>query len=231
VGPSATECEGESRGEGRVARRAYFGLMKRYFGMALIVCGGLTGAGVALGQEGTGRAAERVGNGCFERMDIDGNGEVTAEEARLDALVMFDGFDEDADGSLNHAEARRGARRWRQARFEAYFAAQDANGDGVLAPEELGASAQRLWRWDRDADRRLTPEELKDAFGSRKGGDLGQAALTGHVLRWDTDRDGQVTRAEAASAAARRFGRKDRNGDGVLTRREARVARPGGAQS
>lgn len=199
--------------------------MKRFFVMALLVGGGLTSAGVALGQDGARGAEERVGNGCFERSDGNADGKVTAAEARVAALVMFDSFDEDGDGSLNGAEARSGARRWRQNRFEAYFGARDANGDGVLAREELGASARRLWRWDSDADRRLTQEELGRA---RRGGDFGVAALSGRVLRWDADRDGRVTRAEAAWAAVRRFARKDRNGDGVLTRTEARLARPGG---
>lgn len=210
---------------------AYWGLMKRFCVMALIVGGGLASAGVALGQQGAGRAGERVGNGCFERNDINADGEVTAEEARVAALVMFDSFDEDGDGGLNHAEARSGARRWRKRRFEEYFAGRDANDDGALAPDELGASAQRLWRWDGNADRRLTREELRRAFGSRKVGDFGEVALSGHVLRWDADRDGRVSRAEAAGAAARRFARKDRNGDGVLTRVEARLVAPGGAES
>lgn len=199
--------------------------------MALIVGGGLTSAGVALGQDGAGRTGgERVGNGCFERNDINGDGEVTAAEARVAALVVFDSFDADGDGSLNRAEALSGARRWRQSRFEAYFAARDADGDGVLDSHELGASP-RLWRWDGDADRRLTQQELRRAFGSPKGGAYGEVAFSGHVLRWDADRDGVVTRAEAAGAAAGRFGRKDRNGDGVLTRTEARLVAPGGAES
>jgi hypothetical protein len=219
-------------GWGRIGlSAAYFDVMKRFCVMALLVGGGLTSAGLALGQDGARSAEERVGNGCFERSDVNADGEVTAAEARVAALVMFDSFDEDGDGSLKGAEARSGARRWRQNRFEAYFAARDANGDGVLAREELGASARRLWRWDGDADRRLTQEELRRAFASRKGGDFGAAALSGRVLRWDADRDGSVTRAEAVAAAMRRFARKDRNRDGVLTRTEARLVRPGGAES
>lgn len=205
--------------------------MRAFVAVALIVGGGLTSAGVAFGQPGASRAGERVGNGCFERNDIDADGEVTAAEARVAALVMFDSFDEDGDGSLSRDEALLGARRWRQRRFESYFADRDENGDGALDRAELGASARRLWRLDGDADGRLTQGELKGAFASRKGDDFGAGALGGHVLRWDADRDGRVTRAEAAGAAARRFARKDRNGDGVLTRVEARLVGPGGTQS
>jgi Ca2+-binding EF-hand superfamily protein len=205
--------------------------MKRFCMMALLVGGGLTNAGIALGQDGARSAAEPVGNGCFERNDINADGEVTAAEARVAALVRFDSFDADGDGSVTAVEARSGARRWRQSRLQAYFEARDADGDGVLARRELGASASRFARWDGNADRRLTQEELMRAFASRKGGDLGEVAFSGHVLRWDGDRDGRVTRAEAAEAAARRFARKDRNGDGVLTRTEARLVGAGGAQS
>lgn len=199
--------------------------------MAWVVGSGLTSAGVALGQDGAGAAVVRSGNGCFERNDIDANGEVTAAEARIAALVMFDSFDADGDGSLSRVEAWSGARRWRQRRLDAYFDARDANGDGMLARAEMGASARRFSPWDGDADGRVTRQDLRRALASRRGGELGEAALSGQVLRWDSDHDGQVTRAEAAGAAARLFARKDRNGDGVLTRIEARLVSPGGSES
>lgn len=205
----------------------YLGPMKVFCTMALVVVGGLASSEMVLAGEASRGGRPALGNGCFERSDVNGDGQVTVAEARADALSMFDSFDADRDGSLSRTEARSGARRWRQRRLEVLFEMRDVDGDAALEASEMGVAARRFTRWDRNGDQRLTRTELKRAWGSRRGGEWGEVALAGRVLRWDFDRDGWVARAEAARAAVERFARKDRNGDGVLTRAEARLDGPG----
>jgi Ca2+-binding EF-hand superfamily protein len=199
--------------------------MRNIFSLALGVGLWLTGAGVAVADDSrSGTARARLGTGLFERSDTDRDGRVTAAEARAAALEMFADFDQNGDGSVTRAEAAAGAVLWRERRFEGRFLALDVDRDGVLTEEETEIGPRRFAQLDRNADQRLTRSELKRAFSAARGRSAGSAgratALSAGFGRWDLNRDGHVTREEAVQVADRRFIRKDRNGDGVLTRPE-----------
>jgi Ca2+-binding EF-hand superfamily protein len=192
---------------------------------ALVTCAGLTIAGVVVGAGAEDPCAARFGTDLFGRSDLNRDQIVTLAEARAGALRSFEGFDLDRDGRVTGVEASREASAWRSQRFEARFLELDRDRDGRLTRGELALSPRRWARLDRDRDGYLTRPELQRNYlrRARRTGELGR--LPRPWARWDSNRDGNVTRAEAVHGAEQRFERRDRDGDGRLTRSESAAAR------
>lgn len=123
----------------------------------------------------------------FRIADTDSNGMLSRAEAEavLPRLALhFDAIDVNRDGQISPEEIRAFRRAGRKAgaarrgsgspgaKFEAYFARADADGDGGLSLEEAERGMPRLagkfGRIDRDGDGRLTLDELKAWLGLRK---------------------------------------------------------------
>jgi Ca2+-binding EF-hand superfamily protein len=175
----------------------------------------------AMAQE-RGDCLSRFGTDGFSREDENLDGVVTLAEAYATAARMFEHFDGNRDGQLTHEEVDERAASWRQRRFEERFAGLDRDHDGALAPWELTLPPRRFARADRDGDRRLTRPELWGANVAGPGGSRDTSALRAMLWRRDLDRDRRISRAEALTFVERRFRRRDRDGNGVLTRDEQR---------
>lgn len=98
-------------------------------------------------------------------MMMDGRGQPGGHgPGRMQAMAehpLFQGFDEDGDGTVSMEEAATGA--------DALHEAHDADGDGVLSPDEFqslfaevarGFADGPFARLDVDGDGRVSPEEL-----------------------------------------------------------------------
>jgi len=120
--------------------------------------------------------------------------------------------------------------------FEQRFEKMDANHDGKLSKDELGAGLQRLFtEADANKDGRVTKDELA-AMRGKRGGD-GQhprqhADRDGHgkhgggfFAHLDANGDGAVDAAELKQAANTRFDRLDANHDGVVDKSELAAGR------
>lgn len=161
----------------------------------------------------------RFGTHAFERSDRNRDGMVTREEWVGDELQRFDTFDTNRDGVVGADEAKVGHMMWRERRFEQRFRELDRNGDGVLAPGELGMSPRRFAELDRNRDRRLSPDELRATYVSKK-----PRGTSGWLeARWDVNGDRILTRAEARELADKRFSVADQNRDGALSPGELRA--------
>lgn len=133
---------------------------------------------------------------------------VTRAEALERSGRMFERMDANKDGKLDAAD--------REARRAAVFDRIDANKDGMISRAEFSAP--------------------RPAMGGRMAGGQ-ESEMRGHGMRGhgrhggmmmrmaDSDRDGSVTRAEFAAAAAARFDRTDSNRDGQITPAERQAAR------
>jgi hypothetical protein len=158
--------------------------------------------------------------GFAERHDVNGDGQVTREEL-LQTMDMFDHLDSDGDGALSEADfdarhtamafgftARRadenGDDQVTAGEWDAWFAERDTDGDGVLSEDD------RPERGERAQAREGAREHRRGRFGHH-GHHGAHAGRLADAL--DADGDGDVTRADLATLAAR----FDANGDGVLT--------------
>ncbi len=135
----------------------------------------------------------------------------------FDPARMMQRFDANQNGRLEVTELPEHLR--------ARLAAADANGDGVIAPEEMRAhfEAQRTAmraQMDTDHDGTISPEEHQAARAAR-----GAARFA----RLDSNGDGAVTEAEVGAERWARIGRADANADGRVTREELQAAHRGGA--
>jgi len=103
----------------------------------------------------------------------------------------------------------------------------DANNDGVIDRTEAAASpgfAARFDQMDKNKDGRLTADERPQRHGWRHGDRRGH----GKMMQADTDKDGRISKAEAAAdpKLAERFAKMDANRDGFVDRADfqARMA-------
>ncbi|MGI9406787.1 MAG: EF-hand domain-containing protein [Hyphomicrobiaceae bacterium] len=136
-------------------------------GTALIVAGFALAPAIAAGG-GWGKHAGHGGKRAFrmmERMDADGNGELTLEEVQAGRAKRFAKFDGNGDGTVDAAELKSGimARMERRAerRVTKMMRRLDANGDGQISESEFAAPAQKRFGWnDLNDDGKLSGDEL-----------------------------------------------------------------------
>ena len=114
--------------------------------------GGMMGGGNAGGMMGGGNAGGMMGGGNAGGMmgpmmgvlDTDGDGTVTRAEADAQLRAMHETFDADGDGTLTIAEFEAlNSSLVREAMVDR-FQYLDADGDGQVSPEEMGAPAQMM---------------------------------------------------------------------------------------
>lgn len=118
--------------------------------------GGDRGKHKSRGHRG-GRGGGEMFRTLFEAVDVDGDGTVTIEEinAYRDARVAE--VDASGDGSLSIEEFDVLYRDFTRSRMVDAFQRLDADGDGVISPEEMNTSISRMVeRMDRDGDGSLT---------------------------------------------------------------------------
>lgn len=142
---------------------------------ALVLALGTAGAASAHGFGGKARDADRGAMMMFDRFDTDGDGTIT--QAEIDALRMsrFAAADADGDGFLTpeemaaHAETMRAERRVEQA--GAMLGRLDTDGDGKLSAEEAAAAGpmDMFERLDANEDGTITRDEIAEARGTMHG--------------------------------------------------------------
>jgi Ca2+-binding EF-hand superfamily protein len=151
----------------------------------------------------------------IQRFDQDGDGFVSEEEFPGTA-DRFSRLDIDGDGFLDAAEAPHPPRRGPSQEKE-MMAEFDTDGDGQLSPDEFPGPMDLFGVLDTDEDGFLSAWEL---LAGRPG-----PPERGGFERDDADQDGAVSRAEF-SGPADLFNRLDSDGDGYITREEARTMHP-----
>lgn len=123
-------------------------------------------------------------------------------------------------------------------RIDAAFVAADTNRDGFADQAELSASQTRLAaqrraqyvrgreaafrRLDANKDGSLTLLEFNAIAASTPTPQVNVAPL---LARFDTNKDGRVSRAENGAPAIANFDRADTNRDGILSPQEQRASR------
>ncbi len=150
--------------------------MKTQLLMAGIVAGLALNFGAAQAQDGSGPDRDRPG---FTELDLNGDGQLSAEELRAPAEARFAEADTNGDGALSVEEMQaRATERMAQRiaeRAERTLERRDANGDGLLQLTELedGRGGRIFERMDADDDGMISAAEFDDAreaMKDRRGG-------------------------------------------------------------
>lgn len=125
------------------------------------------GTGAVMAQDGQRRGGEGM---TFETLDVDGSGEITAEDFTAMRENRFAEVDTNGDGSvsLEEFQAAASARAAEQAAEQ--FARLDADGDGALSQDALQArrgggnrGARMIERFDADSSGGISAEEFETA--------------------------------------------------------------------
>ncbi len=99
-----------------------------------------------------------------KEMDTDGDGTLTREELASETKKVFSGYDHDGDHRLTTAEyagSGPGVHSAMGGFLRQHAKEVDADGDGVILPAELDATAGRMFtKTDLNHDGRLAPDEL-----------------------------------------------------------------------
>ncbi len=114
------------------------------------------------------------------------------------------------------------------ARMNPLFSALDANGDGVIDSGEINGAVAALRKLDKNADGKLTGDELRpgvprgggrDATEIRDGrtGERDPASAANRLMQYDKNADGKVARDEIPEGMQAVFDRADKNKDGYLS--------------
>lgn len=154
----------------------------------------------------------------FGKMDADRNGVITtAEMEQMRTKVA-------GDMKMRHFEHRLdGPRRDPNAAFDRL----DANRDGSISRDEFTQAREE--RIERRVERR---EKVKEG-APKDGQDMRRFVMRRHgggfggrmIVMADSNRDGQITLAEAETMALQHFDQMDANKDGQMTREERRTGR------
>jgi hypothetical protein len=140
--------------------------MKRPMTYALIVAA-VVGAGASLSHApvayGGGLQGGRGhGDRMMHRLDLNGDGGISAVEASVVGAVRFLRFDTDGDGEITEAEMWVRIQRRIDERVTKRFAIMDRNGDGRLERAEFDETGTAHFvRMDTDGDGRVSRDELR----------------------------------------------------------------------
>lgn len=155
------------------------------------------------------------------KMDADGNGVITRAEAQAQATSMFARMDVNRDGKIDQAD-----RQLRRETMKTHmFERLDANKDGTLSKAEFLAGRGA---GERGGRRQHMAGANEDGAGMHRRGGRGgkmRGGMMGAARVADADKDGAITPAEFTTAALTRFDAMDTNKDGQVTRAERQAAR------
>jgi len=130
---------------------------------AALAAAGLLAAGIAV--------ANPRGGGMLERMDADKDGAISKVEMDAHHAEMAAALDANADGQVTFEESKAHRERQREERARAYFARQDANGDGKVSVAEIAARHdEHFAKMDTDADGKLSKDEMRAGHRMHRGG-------------------------------------------------------------
>lgn len=143
--------------------------MKKIMMTTFAIAGAGLLATAAFAGDGKGR-----GQGGWDRMDVNGDGEITADEMSEKHAAFIEAADADGNGAVSKEEMQayhKAKREERRAKRSA-----DANGDGnVDRTEYLNAAQERFDKMDKDGNGVLSEDEQHRGRGHhRRGGKRGE---------------------------------------------------------
>ncbi|MDA4844251.1 EF-hand domain-containing protein [Hoeflea poritis] len=182
-----------------------------------------------------GKRAKRGDRGmkrAFERYDVNKDGVITQEEVEAVIVERFNAYAGE-DGVINLDDFRTAWVENSRNPMVRAFQRLDRDGDGAVTVEEFDTASERMFnRLDRDGNGELTRPAHGEKAGAKKDGAKKEGAKSGQrghgkkmakrggshrggpgasqlMERFDTDKDGKITRAEFDQVRTALFGNAD----------------------
>lgn len=165
---------------------------------------------------------------AFERYDVNKDGVITQEEVDTVIVDRFNSFSGD-DSAISLDDFRAAWIDQSRDRMVRAFQRIDRDGNGAVTAEEYDTASERMFsRLDRDGNGELTrPARGEQAKSGGKKGKMAKRAgprkgkgAARLMERFDTDKDGKITRAEFDAVRAEVFGGADANGNQAVSLEE-----------
>lgn len=178
----------------------------------------------------------------FKSMDKDGDKAISKAEAgerwqglgRLDKngdeKLTMEELAAGRPGGPGEGGAPKGGPGGPQAGRGEFFKNADKNNDGKISKDEVPAEAwERMGKLDKDADGAVSREEMAAMMAGRggPGGGPGRPGAGGPgggpmemFSRYDTDKDGKLSKSEAPAELWERLSKADENADGLVSKEE-----------
>ena len=154
----------------------------------------------------------------FGRMDSDKNGSITKEEIAQGHEKMAAHFKDGPGGQ--HRMMHDGPRGDPNAAFDRL----DANRDGAISRDEFAKAHEE--RIEKRIEIREQRKEARNDKSDRREFRMHRLGGGRMIVMADSNKDGQITLAEAEALALQHFDKMDANHDGQVTPEERRAARP-----
>jgi Ca2+-binding EF-hand superfamily protein len=122
-----------------------------------------------------------------------------------------------AAGNAHHAAAGGQHPKWQPGQgWDHFVATFDTNKDGKVSKDELMAKAPGFDHMDANKDGVVTADEIKALPASTKHPQMG----SNFMAKFDTDKDGKVTKQEWDAKRTAGFDAADKNHDGAIDKDE-----------
>lgn len=165
----------------------------------------------------------------FKLADKNNDGKITSDEVPAEAWERISKLDKDTDGAVTAEEARAGAPAGAAGGGE-MFARADKNKDGKLSKDEVPAEMwERLSKLDKDSDNLITREEMAAMMKGRPGAEglrggpgagSGEGGAGPMFSRFDTDKDGKLSKTEVPAEMWDKLSKADDDADGLISKEE-----------
>ncbi len=214
---------------------------------ALMPEGGRPGA-ARPAEGGPGAADGKGGLGFLSRADKNGDGDIAKDELPAEMWERLSRLDKNSDSVISKDEAKlmggpgggpgapdgKGTPDGPGCKGGAeMFARADKNGDGQLGKDELPAEAwERMGKLDKNSDDVISKEELAGAMRERIGqgpgrpegmagkGGPGEGGPGAMFSRFDTDKDGKLSKSEVPAEMWDKLSNADDDADGLISKGE-----------
>jgi hypothetical protein len=199
-----------------------------------------SGPGKPEGGPGAGRGKGAPGE-FFKNADKNSDGKLSKDEVPAQAWERLGKLDKNSDGAVTKEEMAAmtggpggpgGPGGGKGAPGE-FFGKADKNGDGKITKDEIPAEGwERMSKADKNNDGAVTKEELAGAFAGRGGPGAGpgrpggpgaggpQAGPGAMFSRYDTDKDGKLSKSEVPAEMWEKLSKADENADGLVSEKE-----------
>jgi Ca2+-binding EF-hand superfamily protein len=158
----------------------------------------------------------------FQKLDTNKDGFISTDELKAAAEQMHAAWAQKHPDSQQNTTQQSATGGTRTDRFaQGMLKRVDTDHDGKISQAEFNVESANVFkRMDKNGDGKLASDEMHGWRGGHPGGHF-------FLARMDQNHDGEITKAEFTAASDAMFQKLDKNGDGVISKDEMHMSKPG----